>query len=158
MPQSDLLIPYLKYILYFSYRFLCISCFPLIKYFIISDLDLCRSLSLVPHSHSCPSPQQSNPHTAAWFIFLNLNYRFDSDFPCLKPFNGILLHIKLNPTPYHGPQVPLFWSLATCPVLSQSSLHTAGLLWSTEQAKLFFFLHLRALCWLFFQAFPQHPR
>lgn len=65
MPQSDLLIPYLKYILYFPYRFLCISCFPLIKYFIISDLDLCRSLSLVPHSHSCPSPQQSNPHTTA---------------------------------------------------------------------------------------------
>ena len=65
MPQSDLLIPYLKYILYFSYHFLCISCSPLIKIFIISDLDHCGSLSLVPHSHSCPSPQQSSPHTTA---------------------------------------------------------------------------------------------
>ena len=112
MPQPDLLIPYLKCILYFSYCFPSISCSPLVQDFIISDLDHCRSLSLVLHSHSCPSPQQSSPHTTAWFIFLNLNYRFDSDFSCLKPFNGILLHIKLNPNSISWPTRPSILILA----------------------------------------------
>lgn len=97
MSQPDLLIPYLKCILYFSYCFLSISCSPLVQDFIISELDHCRSLSLVPHSHSCPSPQQSSPHTTAWFIFLKLNYRFDSDFFLLKTLQWHLIAHKIEP-------------------------------------------------------------
>lgn len=112
MPQQDPLVPYLKYILYFSYHFLSISCSSLVQDFITSGLDHCRSFSSVPHSHSCPSSQKSSPHTRAWFIFLNLNYRFDSDFSCLKPFSGILLHKKLNPNSISWPSRPSILILA----------------------------------------------
>lgn len=89
MHEPDLFILYLKYTLYFFPLFSFHFVFHFSSRFHRLCLDHCWSVLLVLHSHSCPSPPQSSPHTMSWFI---LKYRFGSDFSCWKWHPSIASH------------------------------------------------------------------